>query len=72
MNKNMKLFAGILVFGSLWGFSECIIGSVLKDAGLPYGSIMTGVFVLTYLVLSRMYVSSTRYATWYGCGSRNS
>jgi hypothetical protein len=54
MNKKMKLFAGILVFGSLWGFSECIIGSVLKDAGLPYGSIMTGVFVLIYLVISRM------------------
>jgi len=55
MNKNMKLFAGILVFGSLWGFSECIIGSSLKDAGLPYGSIMTGFFVLTFLVLSRMF-----------------
>ncbi len=54
MNKKMKLFAGILVFGSLWGFTECIIGSVLKDAGLPYGSIMTGVFVLTFLVLSRI------------------
>jgi hypothetical protein len=54
MNKNMKLFAGILVFGSLWGFSECIIGSVLKDSELPYGSIMTGVFVLTFLVLSRI------------------
>lgn len=54
MNKNMKLFAGILVFGSLWGFSEIIIGSTLKDAGLPYGSIMTGFFVLTFLILSRM------------------
>lgn len=55
MDKNMKLFAGILVFGSLWGFSECILGSVLKDAGLPYGAIMTGFFVLTFLVLSRMF-----------------
>ena len=51
----MKLFAGILVFGSLWGFSEIIIGSMLKDAGLPYGAIMTGLFVLTFLVLSRMF-----------------
>jgi hypothetical protein len=57
MNKKMKLFAGILVFGSLWGFSECVIGSVLKDVGLPYGSIMTGVFVLIYFVLSRMVYS---------------
>jgi len=55
MNKNMKLFAGILVFGSLWGFSEIIVGSALKDAGLPYGAIMTGIFVLTFLVLSRMF-----------------
>lgn len=54
MNKKMKLFAGILVFGSLWGFSECIIGSALKNTGLPYGSIMTGFFVLTFLVLSRI------------------
>ena len=55
MDKNMKLFAGILVFGSLWGFSEIFLGSMLKDAGLPYGAIMTGFFVLTFLVLSRMF-----------------
>jgi hypothetical protein len=54
MNKNMKLFAGILLFGSLWGFTEIIFGSVLKDAGLPYGSIMTGVFVLIFLIFSRL------------------
>ncbi len=54
MNKNMKLFAGILLFGSLWGFTECIFGSILKDAGLPYGSIMTGVFVLIFLIISRI------------------
>jgi len=53
--KNFKLIAGILVFGSLWGFSECILGSILKDAGLPYGALMTGFFVLTFLVLSRMF-----------------
>ena len=57
MNKKMKLFAGILVFGSLWGFSECIIGSFLKNVGVPYGSIMTGIFVLSFLVLSRMVYS---------------
>ena len=52
--KKMKLFAGILVFGSLWGFSEVIIGSALQDAGLPTGTIMTGFFVITFLVFSRM------------------
>jgi len=53
MNK-IKLFAGILLFGSLWGFSEVIIGSSLQDTGLPTGAIMTGVFAITFLVFSRM------------------
>ncbi len=52
--KNMKLLAGILVFGSLWGFSEVIIGSGLKDSGLPSGAIMTGIFAMMFLVASRL------------------
>lgn len=52
--KKIRLIAGILVFGSLWGFSEVIIGSALEDMGLPTGAIMTGVFAITFLVLSRM------------------
>lgn len=53
--KNMKLFAGILVFGSLWGFSECILGSIFHEANLPAGAIMTGFFALGLMVMSRMY-----------------
>lgn len=49
-----RLIAGILVFGSLWGFSEVIIGTGLQDAGLPYGALMAGIFALSFLVLSRM------------------
>lgn len=52
--KNMKLLVGILFFGSLWGFSEVIIGSAISDSGLPTGSIMTGFFALFFLVFSRM------------------
>ena len=52
--KKWKILAGILVFGSLWGFSEVIIGSSLQDAGLPTGAIMTGIFAITFLVMSRM------------------
>jgi hypothetical protein len=52
--NNLKLIAGILVFGSLWGFSECIIGSSLSETGLPTGAIMTGFFAITFLVISRM------------------
>jgi len=51
--RNMKLFAAILVFGSLWGFAECIIGSMLRDANLPAGALMTGIFALGLMTLSR-------------------
>jgi hypothetical protein len=50
----MKLFAGMLVFGSLWGFSECLIGTWFSEIGLPSGMIMTGFFAMTFLVMSRI------------------
>ncbi len=50
-----KLFAGILVFGSLWGFSECVIGSILRKADLPAGAIMTGIFAFGLMAASRMF-----------------
>jgi len=50
----MKLFAGIIVFGSLWGFAECIIGPALDDAGLPSGALMTSVFAIGFMMMSRM------------------
>ena len=50
----LKLFASILVFGSLWGFSECIIGSILHNANLPAGAIMTGVFAIGLMTFSRI------------------
>jgi hypothetical protein len=50
----MKLIAGIVVFGSLWGFAECIIGSYLRDVNLPAGAIMTGVFAIGLMTLSRV------------------
>ena len=52
--EKMKLFAGIIVFGALWGFSECIIGSSLRDANLPAGAIMSGVFAIVFMTMSRM------------------
>jgi hypothetical protein len=51
--KNMKYIAGIIVFGSLWGFAECILGSVLRDINLPAGAIMTGIFAIGLMTLSR-------------------
>jgi hypothetical protein len=54
MKERVKLIAGMLVFGSLWGFSEVILGSLFSDMGLPAGGIMTGVFVLLFLIISRL------------------
>ena len=52
--KNMKFIAGIIVFGSLWGFAECIIGSLLRDVNLPAGAIMTGIFAIGLMTFSRV------------------
>ena len=41
------------MFGSLWGFAECIIGSLLRDVDLPAGAIMTGIFAVGLMTLSR-------------------
>ena len=49
-----RLLAGIILFGSLWGFSECIIGSSLRDAALPAGAIMTGVFAVGLMTATRI------------------
>jgi len=52
--EKMKLFAGIIVLGSLWGFAECIIGPAMGDAGLPSGVLMTSVFAIGLMMMSRM------------------
>lgn len=49
-----RLFAGILLFGSLWGFSEVILGSTISEAGFASGGIMTGLFAIPVLVITRM------------------
>ena len=54
MNEKTKFAAGILLFGSMWGFAECLVAPVLKNAGLPDGAIMTGVFAMLFLTISRV------------------
>ncbi|HID25212.1 MAG TPA: hypothetical protein EYP23_01930 [Thermoplasmata archaeon] len=49
-----RLLSGVILFGSLWGFSECIIGSYLRDIGLPAGAIMTGVFAVGLMTVTRI------------------
>ena len=54
MKSNLRILALIILFGSLWGFSEIFIGSFLADQNLPYGIIMTGFFAMIFLTMSRV------------------
>jgi len=49
-----RMLMGILLFGSLWGFSEVILGSMIADAGYLPGGLMTGFFAIPILILTRM------------------
>lgn len=53
MNEKTKFIVAIILFGSLWGFSEVLIGSTLNEFGFPSGILMTGVFAMFFLVLTR-------------------
>lgn len=53
MRTDRRFIVGIIVFGSLWGFAECIIGSMLRDVNLPAGAIMTGIFAIGLMTVSR-------------------
>jgi hypothetical protein len=50
--KSARLLIGILLFGSLWGAVECLLGDSLRDLGLPAGTLMT-VIALFMMVSSR-------------------
>jgi len=52
--KKGKIFAGTLLLGSLWGFAEIVIGDWLRAVELPAGAILTGVFALGLMLLSRI------------------
>lgn len=42
--KTLSLVAVILLFGSLWGLSEVVLGGGLREAGFPYRSgLLTGI-----------------------------
>ena len=43
-NTVLNILLAILVFGSLWGLSEVVLGGVLKSSGFPYrAGLLTGV-----------------------------
>jgi hypothetical protein len=50
-----RMLAATLLFGSLWGFTECIVGSWLYSTGIGIhtGAVMTGFFALGLMCISR-------------------
>jgi len=52
--KKGKILTGTLLLGSLWGFAEIVIGDWLRVYDLPAGAILTGVFALGLMLLSRI------------------
>ena len=51
--KGMRLLAGIVLFGSIWGLMECVIGDYLHNAGFMAGAIMTGFIGFGLMAASR-------------------
>lgn len=51
----IRLVTGMILFGSIWGFSECIIGSYIHEINLPAGAIMTGIFAVGFMIISRLF-----------------
>jgi len=51
--KRMRLLAGIVLFGSIWGLMECALGDYLHNAGLMAGAIMTGFIGFGLMAISR-------------------
>lgn len=51
----LRLFAGIILFGSIWGFAECIIGQGFDNLGIHSGTIMTGFFAVGLMMMSRVF-----------------
>lgn len=55
MNRN-KLIASIVVFGSIWGMLECILGSVKLTgaiASFPMGALLGGFFGIGLMAMTR-------------------
>jgi hypothetical protein len=49
---------GILFFGSLWGFSEAVLGGFLYSADIPYSSVYLTVIAVSILAVASVYLPS--------------
>jgi hypothetical protein len=53
--KGARLLIGILLFGSLWGAAECLLGDSLRDLGLPAGMPMTAIAIFLMMSSRKLY-----------------
>lgn len=49
-----KEIASIVLFGSVWGMLECILGDLLRSWDLPAGAILTGTVAVSLMTYTRM------------------
>ncbi|MGC9308308.1 MAG: hypothetical protein ACP5FL_05980 [Thermoplasmatota archaeon] len=54
MKQNLRLVAGIILFGSIWGLLECALGDALHSTVLPGGAIMTGLVGFGLMAATRI------------------
>ncbi|MFO8133572.1 MAG: hypothetical protein R6U10_06560 [Thermoplasmatota archaeon] len=54
MKQNLRLVAGIVLFGSIWGLLECALGDALHGSILPGGAIMTGLVGFGLMAATRI------------------
>ena len=54
MKQNIRLVAGIILFGSIWGLLESALGDALHSTVLPAGSIMTGLIGFGLMAATRI------------------
>jgi len=55
MKVDKRILFGILLLGSCWGLLEAVMGSALKSANLPYGVLMSAMFAVPILVMSKLF-----------------
>lgn len=54
MKENLRLIAGIVLFGSIWGLLESALGDALHSTALPAGAIMTGLVGFGLMAATRV------------------
>lgn len=64
--QNNRQFAWLLLFGSLWGISEVVIGGVLYNKNVSYASVWLSAWAFFVLALARGVMNRPGYSTIIG------